>query len=82
MVEGQAVCSVPDRLCRDRLHHYHYAVRCRRNEAPCGEPVPALLEGKEGADYACADSFLAGGFLKGFSEAIGIAVVIVVAYIS
>ena len=76
LVAGQALRAGPARLRRDRLHHHDHPLRRRRDRPHGREPVRSASSST--ATRSPSRSFLiallGAVFLKGFSEAIGIAV--------
>ena len=70
-------------LRRDELRHHHHAVGRRRRGAPHREPAGARVAASPVArhDGRCS-SLLGGVFLKGFRDAITLAVVLVVVYLA
>ena len=66
----------------DELHHHDYAVGGRRGGAPGGEPSDAAWLQHPGLVTIVLLLLLGAIFLRGFQEAIGLAVVIVIAYLA
>ena len=83
LVAGQALRPRPARLRRHRLHHHHHPLGRRRHRPPRREPLrPALpATASEVAVTLVLIALLGAVFLKGFKEAIGIAVVLVAVYL-
>ena len=73
--QGKLFVLVPPRLRGDRLHHHHHPLRRRRHRAHRSRtPSPTFLQRLRGTGDARPDRLLGAVFLKGFGEAIGIAV--------
>ena len=81
-LEGQGVRAVPARIRRHRLHDHHHAVGGRRHRTHHREPVRARVDATTDRGHARAARGLGAVFLKGFSEAIGLAVGIVAVYLA
>ena len=80
---GQGAGPVPARVRRHRLRHHHHALGGRRDRAHHPEPVRAAVAATIRSLLTLVLlSALGAVFLKGFKEAIGLAVVIVVVYLA
>ena len=81
--KGKLFVLVPARLRGDRLHHHHHPLGRRRHGARPGEPVRRRRSCRaSGSPITLVLIALLGAvFLKGFKEAIGIAVVLVGVYL-
>ena len=79
---GKAFVLVPARVRRHRLRHHDHALGRRRDGAHHREPVRAALDAiTASASRSCSLAALGAVFLKGFREAIGIAVLLVAVYL-
>ena len=76
--QGKLFVLVPARLRRHRLHHHDHPLGRRRHRPRRREPVrPRFLHGHEVVVTLVLIALLGAVFLKGFREAIGIAVALV-----
>ena len=79
---GKVFVLVPARVCRDRLRHHDHAVGGRRHRAHHRQPVRAgVWSNHPIALTLLLLAMLSAVFLKGFREAIGLAVFIVAVYL-
>src|SRR4051794_32187988 len=82
LLEGQAVRPGAAGFRRDGLHHHHDPVRRRRLAHLTQNPaLRPWLSGHELAITLVLLALLGGVFLRGFTEAIGIAVALVATYL-